>query len=98
MAPDSICDTAEAVMPAASASRPWVMPSSARRARMRSPICLMARASKACGAGAQAPWHFRSEEHTSELQSQSKLVCPLLLEKKKNKKPELIGVIDLTTL
>src|SRR5205085_9797842 len=25
----------------------------------------------------------RSEEHTSELQSQSKLVCPLLLEKKK---------------
>src|SRR5688572_31645095 len=27
----------------------------------------------------------RSEEHTSELQSQSKLVCRLLLEKKKNK-------------
>src|SRR2546427_2419466 len=27
----------------------------------------------------------RSEEHTSELQSQSNLVCPLLLEKKKNK-------------
>src|SRR2546430_4591513 len=26
----------------------------------------------------------RSEEHTSELQSQSKLVCRLLLEKKKN--------------
>src|SRR5256886_8745348 len=26
---------------------------------------------------------FRSEEHTSELQSQSKLVCRLLLEKKK---------------
>src|SRR5688572_32721958 len=29
---------------------------------------------------------FRSEEHTSELQSQSNLVCRLLLEKKKNKK------------
>src|SRR2546430_4920897 len=28
--------------------------------------------------------HTRSEEHTSELQSQSNLVCRLLLEKKKN--------------
>src|SRR5688572_31084038 len=28
---------------------------------------------------------YRSEEHTSELQSQSNLVCRLLLEKKKNK-------------
>src|SRR5688572_31029702 len=30
----------------------------------------------------------RSEEHTSELQSQSNLVCRLLLEKKKNKKKQ----------
>src|SRR2546430_10305209 len=30
--------------------------------------------------------HPRSEEHTSELQSQSNLVCRLLLEKKKNTK------------
>src|SRR5688572_31818241 len=29
--------------------------------------------------------YSRSEEHTSELQSQSNLVCRLLLEKKKNK-------------
>src|SRR5688572_31093290 len=29
------------------------------------------------------PTHARSEEHTSELQSQSNLVCRLLLEKKK---------------
>src|SRR2546427_11874402 len=29
---------------------------------------------------------FRSEEHTSELQSQSNLVCRLLLEKKKKNK------------
>src|SRR2546430_11231409 len=29
----------------------------------------------------------RSEEHTSELQSQSNLVCRLLLEKKKNRNP-----------
>src|SRR5688572_32998445 len=36
--------------------------------------------------GTQAPEQrdgFRSEEHTSELQSQSNLVCRLLLEKKK---------------
>src|SRR5256886_10848955 len=30
-----------------------------------------------------AVWKKRSEEHTSELQSQSNLVCRLLLEKKK---------------
>src|SRR2546427_7991066 len=30
-------------------------------------------------------WDGRSEEHTSELQSQSNIVCRLLLEKKKNK-------------
>src|SRR5688572_32689017 len=35
------------------------------------------------GQGAGAP--RRSEEHTSELQSQSNLVCRLLLEKKKKK-------------
>src|SRR5688572_17320725 len=29
-----------------------------------------------------SPFRFRSEEHTSELQSQSNLVCRLLLEKK----------------
>src|SRR5688572_32352587 len=32
------------------------------------------------------PARRRSEEHTSELQSQSNLVCRLLLEKKKKKK------------
>src|SRR2546427_6246232 len=35
------------------------------------------------------PW-ARSEEHTSELQSQSNLVCRLLLEKKKKKKTKTI--------
>src|SRR5688572_32659835 len=35
--------------------------------------------------GAGAPVLRRSEEHTSELQSQSNLVCRLLLEKKKKK-------------
>src|SRR2546427_4325193 len=45
------------------------------------------------GSGARAPCRsapardrdLRSEEHTSELQSQSNLVCRLLLEKKKKK-------------
>src|SRR5437773_4140907 len=50
-------------------------------------------------AGVNPPYHFRlrdthassrgffrSEEHTSELQSHHDLVCRLLLEKKKNKK------------
>src|SRR2546427_2478337 len=32
----------------------------------------------------------RSEEHTSELQSQSNLVCRLLLEKKKKKKDDIV--------
>src|SRR2546430_3735682 len=37
--------------------------------------------------GARPPEFPRSEEHTSELQSQSNLVCRLLLEKKKNTIP-----------
>src|SRR2546430_8061679 len=36
------------------------------------------------GVGGDGPQSARSEEHTSELQSQSNLVCRLLLEKKKN--------------
>src|SRR5256886_4878956 len=36
--------------------------------------------------------HSRSEEHTSELQSQSNLVCRLLLEKKKNDSTITISV------
>src|SRR2546430_10233508 len=36
----------------------------------------------------RADW--RSEEHTSELQSQSNLVCRLLLEKKKHKSSEFL--------
>src|SRR5256886_11230047 len=38
--------------------------------------------------------HHRSEEHTSELQSQSNLVCRLLLEKKK-KKANIINSFDI---
>src|SRR2546430_6592766 len=39
----------------------------------------------------RATWVCRSEEHTSELQSQSNLVCRLLLEKKKKKNKTYSG-------
>src|SRR2546430_13591810 len=39
--------------------------------------------------------HRRSEEHTSELQSQSNLVCRLLLEKKNNNHP--LALISFTS-
>src|SRR2546427_8548401 len=39
---------------------------------------------------------LRSEEHTSELQSQSNLVCRLLLEKKKKKKKKRNIVAKIT--
>src|SRR5260221_9928493 len=39
-----------------------------------------------CWPARARPGRWRSEEHTSELQSHSDLVCRLLLEKKKNKK------------
>src|SRR2546430_3322054 len=35
------------------------------------------------------PHNVRSEEHTSELQSQSNLVCRLLLEKKRTRRPNM---------
>src|SRR2546430_10091439 len=43
----------------------------------------------ASAASSAATPPVRSEEHTSELQSQSNLVCRLLLEKKKNKEQRL---------
>src|SRR2546430_11822167 len=39
--------------------------------------------------------HARSEEHTSELQSQSNLVCRLLLEKKKKNKPSKSRMVSV---
>src|SRR5688572_31356539 len=51
--------------------RPWTA---------RAPRCRAGRPSRRDGG---ASLHPRSEEHTSELQSQSNLVCRLLLEKKK---------------
>src|SRR2546430_8612015 len=40
----------------------------------------------------------RSEEHTSELQSQSNLVCRLLLEKKKNNHAQHLAMLNLTSI
>src|SRR5688572_33394098 len=56
-----------------------------RLGRQLPPAYSAASASREGGrrAGRARPAH-RSEEHTSELQSQSNLVCRLLLEKKKN--------------
>src|SRR2546427_9480182 len=53
--------------------------------------CCSSRGSRRCGGrrsrnGCRRRCRCRSEEHTSELQSQSNLVCRLLLEKKKIKK------------
>src|SRR5436190_5100358 len=41
---------------------------------------------------------YRSEEHTSELQSHSDLVCRLLLEKKKKKSNALSTIKDRTMI
>src|SRR5206468_12082446 len=60
-------------------------------AAMRSRSCSPPRASTSSGvwfptsARRSGRRSWRSEEHTSELQSRSDLVCRLLLEKKKNK-------------
>src|SRR5436190_4484028 len=51
-----------------------------RRARLQRPSLLRHRSVRRRGAHLLS----RSEEHTSELQSHSDLVCRLLLEKKKN--------------
>src|SRR2546427_6081022 len=45
------------------------------------------------GAGGEGGVPHRSEEHTSELQSQSNLVCRLLLEKKKKKQERSYATI-----
>src|SRR5437016_8065453 len=49
-------------------------------------------------AGAVPPLDSRSEEHTSELQSLTNLVCRLLLEKKKNKNIKKIRVAIIESI
>src|SRR5258706_9735322 len=62
--------------------------------RSRAAVGIVARLTSASNAASSSrrlvgrrcqPGHDRSEEHTSELQSLTNLVCRLLLEKKKNK-------------
>src|SRR2546430_1919827 len=54
------------------------------------PFCFACLIESQFQTGRSARWPTsRSEEHTSELQSQSNLVCRLLLEKKKKKKKEI---------
>src|SRR2546427_7656794 len=52
------------------------------------------------GRPAAAQWRAerRSEEHTSELQSQSNLVCRLLLEKKKKKRRHEVFLMSMIFL
>src|SRR2546430_17152500 len=61
--------------------RLWALPG----VRRQDPVLLLHRPETARRAGAP---RGRSEEHTSELQSQSNLVCRLLLEKKKQSIPQ----------
>src|SRR6266481_10154217 len=59
------------------------------RSRSRSTTC-GARASSRARSRCRTCCSARSEEHTSELQSQFHLVCRLLLEKKKRKQPSTL--------
>src|SRR5215211_9017570 len=61
------------------------LPTSSRRVSMTAMPRWPRSTRRACGQSSRR-WERRSEEHTSELQSHSDLVCRLLLEKKKTKK------------
>src|SRR2546430_3281496 len=63
-------------------------PSEPLRSRQREPILAFEHEGFGCRSGELSAHRTRtrSEEHTSELQSQSNLVCRLLLEKKKKNK------------
>src|SRR2546430_3019403 len=61
---------------------PYTEPCSASRTvRQRAELSLAAHGDGGGAAHPAACWSSRSEEHTSELQSQSNIVCRLLLEK-----------------
>src|SRR2546430_6957597 len=61
---------------------PW--PTCSLVCKPPSPTATRSSASSAAGGWRRSTSLRRSEEHTSELQSQSNLVCRLLLEKKKH--------------
>src|SRR5688572_31086081 len=68
----------------ARAVRQGAHPGQQRRRRRRRALRELDRRRLGLAAGRQPARGGRSEEHTSELQSQSNLVCRLLLEKKNN--------------
>src|SRR2546425_8305661 len=66
-----------------------------RRSARHGPPSLPPPASQACRQqGARWPERWRSEEHTSELQSLAYLVCRLLLEKKKTTESTLFHPLN----
>src|SRR5256886_10921089 len=69
-------------------------PRRARRARARPARASPARRSARAASSRARPCPARSEEHTSELQSQSNLVCRLLLEKKTDT-PDTAAALNL---
>src|SRR2546427_6888764 len=75
-------------LPICPAARPGLAAQCAR--------CLGPRGDGGAGACAALGHQLRSEEHTSELQSQSNLVCRLLLEKKKKGEEPLWLRLSLT--
>src|SRR5688500_1017918 len=79
-----------AAAPLATAPEPVETPTPATAAQPKpaAPTKLVKRLTPAVRAEAPAP-QVRSEEHTSELQSPCKLVCRLLLEKKKTKEQNI---------
>src|SRR5438034_6750116 len=66
-----------------------------RSRRCRSPRTSAIRSAVVCAEAASSARDRRSEEHTSELQSHSDLVCRLLLEKKKKHK-KIVNITNKT--
>src|SRR2546430_4827366 len=78
----------------------WLAPAGIPLPKPSRPVSLRGRPSssgthRATPAAWRGPPSSRSEEHTSELQSQSNLVCRLLLEKKKTHSIRAAWVLDL---
>src|SRR2546430_12344943 len=64
----------------------------------RSPLCARRQDGQGAVSKRRRHDHLRSEEHTSELQSQSNLVCRLLLEKKKKQIKDNVIFKQLTDI
>src|SRR2546430_4496989 len=67
---------------------------SARPSRLSMACAISTAQSRKLLPGSLSSGNVRSEEHTSELQSQSNLVCRLLLEKKRNHEGASTKMVD----